>query len=143
MLRYTICYINYIQFDYIHFKKVTFFSSFKSTEFWNFIFGLNWSPWPLLNRSSCALCLVAEIKILIGENLRNFQSFKGSSDPNFIFEINFGKRRIRHRTTLNLNDAIFNRIEYLNFGVVLCRIRLFPTLISKIKWFRSELPLTF
>ena len=25
------------------------------------------------------------------------------------FEINVGKRRIRHRTTLNLNDVIFNR----------------------------------
>ena len=38
------------------------------------------------------------------------KGFKGSSDPNhFIFEINVGKRRIRHRTTLNLNYAIFNR----------------------------------
>ena len=27
------------------------------------------------------------------------------------------------------------------FRAVLCRIRLFPTLISKIKWFASELPL--
>ena len=36
--------------------------------------------------------------------------FEGSSDPShFIFEINVGKRRIRHRTTLNLNDVIFNR----------------------------------
>ena len=29
----------------------------------------------------------------------------------------------------------------LKFGVVLCRIRLFPTFISKIKWLESELPL--
>ena len=29
--------------------------------------------------------------------------------PEFSFEINVGKRRIRHRTTLNLNDLIFNR----------------------------------
>ena len=37
-------------------------------------------------------------------------NFKGSSDPShFIFEINIGKSRIRHRTTLNLNDAIFDR----------------------------------
>jgi len=36
--------------------------------------------------------------------------FKGSPDPShFIFEINVGKRWIRHRTTWNLNDAIFNQ----------------------------------
>ena len=35
---------------------------------------------------------------------------KGSS--HFIFEINVGKGRIRHRTTLNLHKVIFNR-----FGV--------------------------
>ena len=36
--------------------------------------------------------------------------FKGSSDPShFIFAINVGKSRIRHRTTPNLNDVIFNR----------------------------------
>ena len=35
--------------------------------------------------------------------------FKGSWDPNhFIFEINGGKSRIRHRTTPNLNGNIFN-----------------------------------
>ena len=39
--------------------------------------------------------------------LTNFE-FKGTSDPTY-FEINVGKRRIRHRTTLNLNDAIFSR----------------------------------
>ena len=39
--------------------------------------------------------------------------FKGSSDPSrFIFETNVGKSRTRHRTTLNLNEIIFNR-----FGV--------------------------
>ena len=37
-------------------------------------------------------------------------SFKGGPySSHFIFEINVGKRRIRHRTTLNSNDAIFNR----------------------------------
>ena len=41
----------------------------------------------------------------------------------FIFLINVGKKRIRHTMTL------------------LCRIRLFPTVISKIKWLGSELPL--
>ena len=33
--------------------------------------------------------------------------FKGSPDPShFIFEIKVGKSRIRHRTTLNLNNTI-------------------------------------
>ena len=44
------------------------------------------------------------------QKLRIKQIIKGSSDSShFIFEINVGKRRIRHRTTLNLTDAIFNR----------------------------------
>ena len=35
---------------------------------------------------------------------------KGSSDPSyFIFELYGGNSRIRHVTTLNLNDIIFNR----------------------------------
>ena len=35
---------------------------------------------------------------------------KGSSDQShFIFENNVGKKRIRHRTTLNLNDPTPNR----------------------------------
>ena len=35
--------------------------------------------------------------------------FKGSPYQNhFIYEINIGKRRIRHKTTLNLNDVIFS-----------------------------------
>ena len=43
-----------------------------------------------------------------------------------------------------LNDLIFNwfwKITWFKFEVVLCRNRLFPTLISKIKWLVSELPL--
>ena len=43
---------------------------------------------------------------LCGEKL-----LKGIPDSShFIFEINVGKGRIRHKTTLNLNDAIFNRL---------------------------------
>jgi len=35
---------------------------------------------------------------------------KGSPCPShFILQINVGKRRIRHKTTLNLNDVIFDR----------------------------------
>ena len=34
------------------------------------------------------------------------------------------------------------KIKSLKFRVVLCRIRLFPTMISKIKWLECELPLT-
>ena len=41
------------------------------------------------------------------------EKVKGSSDQSrFIFETNVGKSRFRHKTTLNLNDIIFNR-----FGV--------------------------
>ena len=39
-------------------------------------------------------------------------NFKGSSDPNhFIFEINVGKKRIRHGTTLKLNDEFLDRLQ--------------------------------
>ena len=38
--------------------------------------------------------------------------FKGSSNPNhFIFEINVGKSRIRHTTTLQLNDEVLDRLK--------------------------------
>ena len=38
------------------------------------------------------------------------KQFKGSPDQShFIFEINVGKSRIRHRTTLNWNHLIFSR----------------------------------
>ena len=70
---------------------------------------------------------------------------KGSSDSSpFKFEINVGKRRIRHITTLSMNfQSVFSqpRNSSFNFRVVLCRIRLFPTLISKIEWLGSGLPL--
>ena len=37
---------------------------------------------------------------------------KGRTDQSHLtFEIIAGKRRIRHRTTLNLNDVIFNRFS--------------------------------
>ena len=37
---------------------------------------------------------------------------KGSSDPcRFIFEINVGKMRIRHTTTLKLNDEFLHRLK--------------------------------
>ena len=43
------------------------------------------------------------------DNLLGLFIFKGSSDQrHFIFEVNVGKSRIRHKTTLKLNDAIFN-----------------------------------
>ena len=70
---------------------------------------------------------------------------KGSSDPShFIFEINVGKKRIRHRTTPKLNSRSAQnwlKMTSYKFRVVLCRIRQFPTLISKIKWLRSGLSL--
>ena len=43
-------------------------------------------------------------------NIKHVSFIKGSSErSHFIFEINVGKSRIRHRTTLNLNDVIFTR----------------------------------
>ena len=77
---------------------------------------------------------------------KRFNHFiKDSSDPShFIFEINVGNRRIRHRTILKLNfssDSNWQKIKSFKFRVVQCRIRLFPALISKIKWLSSELPL--
>ena len=58
--------------------------------------------------------------------------FKGGSDPShFIFENNVGKSRILSRS----------RSSAFYFRVVVCRLRLYPTLISKIKWLRSGLPL--
>ena len=69
-----------------------------------------------------------------------FWKFKGSSDPNhFIF---WNKCRIRHRTTLNFIFTRFwvDRIWIIiQNPVVLCRIRLFPTMISKMKWVGSKL----
>ena len=62
----------------------------------------------------------------------------------FNFEINVGKGRIRHTTTLKLNDKFLDRLKIdwtFKFRVVICRIRPFPTLISKMKWSGSELPL--
>ena len=74
------------------------------------------------------------------------QLLKGSSDPShFILETNVGKCRIRHTTTLQLNDEFQDRLKIywkFKFKIVLFRIRLFPTLILKIKWLGSELPLT-
>jgi len=73
------------------------------------------------------------------------QMFKGSPYPShFIFEINVGKMRIRHTMTLKMNDEFLDRLKIywkFKFTVVVFRIRLFPTLISKIKWLGSELPL--
>ena len=48
-----------------------------------------------------------------------------------IFEINVGKGRNRHTTNLKLNNEFLTSFKS---RVVLCRIRLFPILISKIKW---------
>ena len=70
---------------------------------------------------------------------------KGSPEPSqFNSEINVGKSRIRHTTTLKLNYEFLDRLKIdsrLKFRVFFCRIRRFPTLISKIKWLGSELPL--
>ena len=67
-------------------------------------------------------------------NLSGKFNVKGSPDlSHFIFEINVGKRRIRHTTTLKLNDELLDWLK----------IRLIPTLISKIKRLGSGLPYFF
>ena len=64
--------------------------------------------------------------------------FKSSLCPShFIFDINVGKRRIRHTTTLKLDDEFLNRLKIdlrFKLRVVICRIYFFPTLISKMAW---------
>ena len=61
------------------------------------------------------------------------RGIKGIQDRSlFIFESNVGEGRIRHITTLNLNlQSILSRSgnSLINFRAVVCRIRLFPTLI--------------
>ena len=78
-------------------------------------------------------------------NIHQLEILRGSSDlGHFIFEINVGKSRIRHITALNLNlQSISSRSKNSSFNlrVVVCRILLFPTFISKIIWLGSELPL--
>ena len=73
--------------------------------------------------------------------------FKASPAPSqYIFEINVGKRRIRHRTTLNLNlQTILSRSKNspFNFIFIICRIRLFPTLNSKYNGLRLNYPLHY
>ena len=83
---------------------------------------------------------------LLSTILKGLKMVKGSSDPShFTLKIKLGKSRIRHTTTLKWNDEIQDRSKinwkWRHFRVVLCRIRIFPTLIAKIKWLRSWLPL--
>ena len=51
--------------------------------------------------------IVEAIKTVSTINI--FRILKRSDPSNFIFEINVGKSRIRHRTTLNLHKVIFHR----------------------------------
>ena len=62
-------------------------------------------------------------------------NFKGSSDPsNLIFESMSERGGL---TTLKSNNEFLDPLKIdwrFKFRVVLCRIRIFPLLISKIKW---------
>ena len=65
-------------------------------------------------------------------------SFKGSLDPShFIFEINVGKGRIRHRTILNLGQSSLSRWRYELFFKNQSRSMSDPTL-SDI-YFKNEM----
>ena len=78
------------------------------------------------------------------QQTKNWSRLNQNSDPSYLI-LNVERRRIRHRTTLNFNDLIFNRfwfdleIHHLILRIVVCRNRLFSSLISKMKC--SELPL--
>ena len=64
------------------------------------------------------------------------KSFKRSAEPSdFIFEIDVGKKSVQHKTTLNLSfQSILSRSRNsFTFRVVVYRIRLFTTSISKNK----------
>jgi len=74
--------------------------------------------------------------------------FKGSPDrSSFIFESNLGKSRNPTYSDSEMERRISrsaqNRLKMASFyfRVVLCRIRIFPTLILMIKWLWSGLPL--
>ena len=62
--------------------------------------------------------------------------FKGSLDPIHCFETIVGKSRIRPRTTLNFLNVIECDVIKIQSRSVSD-----PTLVSKIKWLGSELPL--
>ena len=69
------------------------------------------------------------------------------ANPFSFFDINVGRSRIRHKTTLNFNDFIFKRFwDDRDMSYIKIQIRSMsdPTLSenSKVKWIWSELPLT-
>ena len=74
------------------------------------------------------------------KNYFKVKYFKGSPDPNhFLFEINVGKGRIRHRTAQNRNDVKCNRFGADLKFVIQCRCMSDPTLSdidfkNKIVW---------
>ena len=72
------------------------------------------SFWPKWHKK-----MVANSKLILGSKLaenyilENIHFIKGSSGTShFIFQVNVGKRRIRHRMTLNLNlQSILSQLE--------------------------------
>ena len=55
-------------------------------------------------------CKGESLKIFLRTIIQNRFYFKGGSyASHFMFENYVGQKRIRHRTTMNLNDVIFNR----------------------------------
>ena len=72
-------------------------------------------------------------------------NFKGRPDPNhFILRwlserVGSDKKRLWNWISRSTRNRLM--MTLLKFIVVKCRIRLFPTLISEMKWLGSELPL--
>ena len=84
------------------------------------------SFWPMWHKK-----MVANSKLILGSKLaennilENIHFIKGSSGTcHFIFQVNVGKRRIRHRKKLNLNLTSIlsqSRNSSFNFSVVVCQ----------------------
>ena len=56
--------------------------------------------------------LIASARRACSNELHGRDALKGSSDPShFILEINVGKSRIRHITTVKLNDEFLDRLK--------------------------------
>ena len=103
------------------------FHAFSSFKIWRVLIGqpitnsdqdgFSWMVWlvlyadTVLKLASMGLKLIS-IQASVFMCLFKRVNFKGSLYPNhFIFEINIGKGRIRHTTTLKLNDEFLDRLK--------------------------------
>ena len=133
-------------------------------EFWGMTQTDVWKTYPNMvgfSRSRSSLCpgnwtlkkywmSIPEIRLCHTPENWNFgKKFWISFPGNFVFEIKVGKKRIRHRTTLHLNDVIFDRfwvdlkIHHLISESLYIGSDHFRHWFQKMKWLGSGLPLIF